>query len=83
MKANILLGNESGLEAILNYGSQAVLTGQPQSATQLAAAVDSVSTSDVQNVSLKALLYLILFTFQFLGFKESWTENIISFYWES
>lgn len=43
--------NESGSNAILNLASQAVLTGQAQSASQIAAAIDSVSTSDVRNVS--------------------------------
>lgn len=51
LKASILSDNESGSNAILNYANQAVLTRQVQSACQVAAAIDSVSTSDVQNVS--------------------------------
>lgn len=51
LKTNVLLENESGSNAIWNIGTQAALTGQPQTANQIAAAIDSVSTSDVRNVS--------------------------------
>lgn len=47
-----MLENESGTNAILNLGNQAVLTGQPQTACQLAAAIDSIQTSDVRSVSM-------------------------------
>lgn len=52
LKTDVLSENESGSNAILNLGTQAVLTGQPQTAWQIAAAIDSVSTNDVRNVSL-------------------------------
>lgn len=47
----MLLENENGSNAVWNIATQAVLTGQAQSASQIAAAVDSVSTSDVRSVS--------------------------------
>lgn len=48
---NVLLENEGGSNAILNLGNQTALTGQAQTAIEVAAAIDSISTSDVQNVS--------------------------------
>ncbi|CAG9824416.1 unnamed protein product [Phaedon cochleariae] len=50
---SLLMDAESGSSAILNIGSQAATTGAPQTASQIAAAVDSVSTSDVQSALKK------------------------------
>ncbi|XP_050514717.1 cytochrome b-c1 complex subunit 2, mitochondrial isoform X1 [Diabrotica virgifera virgifera] len=54
LKTAILLNAESGADVVRELGTQAVLAGAPQSANALAAAVDSVSTSDVQSALRKA-----------------------------
>lgn len=59
LKTKVLLENESGSNAILNLGTQAVLTGQPQTACQIAAAIDSVTPNDVRSVSLSRSNILI------------------------
>lgn len=54
LKAALLLEAESGSRAIQDIGSQAALLGCPQTACQIAAAVDSVSTSEVRDALKKA-----------------------------
>nr|CAI5845163.1 unnamed protein product [Callosobruchus analis] len=54
LKTQLLVDAECGRTAIHDIATQAVLTGNPQTATQLAAAVDSVTTGDVQSALKKA-----------------------------
>lgn len=63
LKTNLLLESESGTNAILNIGTQAALTGQPQSGSQIAATIDSVSTSDVRNVSTYFIICMVFCIF--------------------
>lgn len=51
LKAAVLLENEGGSEAIGWLGTQAALLGAAQSPSQIAAAIDSVTTADVNAVS--------------------------------
>ncbi|KAL1517969.1 hypothetical protein ABEB36_001663 [Hypothenemus hampei] len=53
-KSALLSELESGSKAVDVIGVQAVLTGDAKSPSDLAAAIDSVSTSDVRNVLQKA-----------------------------
>ncbi|CAH1099140.1 unnamed protein product [Psylliodes chrysocephalus] len=54
LKTAILLDNESGADIVRNTGTQAALTQSVSSAKSLVAAVESVTTSDVQNALKKA-----------------------------
>ncbi|KAG5896064.1 hypothetical protein JTB14_011059 [Gonioctena quinquepunctata] len=54
LKTSLLLEAESGSNAVRDIATQAVLTGSPQSAAQLIAAVDSISTSDVRDALKRA-----------------------------
>ncbi|CAH1992282.1 unnamed protein product [Acanthoscelides obtectus] len=54
LKTQLLVDAECGATAIHDIATQAVLTGNPQTAAQLAAAVDSVTTVDVQSALRKA-----------------------------
>ncbi|CAH0546911.1 unnamed protein product [Brassicogethes aeneus] len=53
LKTALLLEGENGANAIENLATQAVLTGTAHSATSLAALVDSISASDVQQAANK------------------------------
>ncbi|XP_023025771.2 ubiquinol-cytochrome c reductase core protein 2 [Leptinotarsa decemlineata] len=49
LKSSLLLEAESGADAVRDIASQSVLTGNPQTASQIVAAVDSICTSDVRD----------------------------------
>lgn len=55
LKAAVLSELESGSRLVSDIGQQAVLLGQVQSASQLAAAIDGVSVADVNAVSVTLL----------------------------
>lgn len=61
--------SESGTNAVLNIGTQAALTGQPQSGSQIATAIDSISTNDVRNVSIY-VFYLFAYFVSLCYFAE-------------
>lgn len=52
LKAAILSAAESALNVTEDIGQQALLRGSAETASALASAVDSVSSSEVNNVSL-------------------------------
>ncbi|VEN45844.1 unnamed protein product [Callosobruchus maculatus] len=54
LKTQLLVDAECGGTAIHDIGIQAVLTGNPQTAAQLAAGVDSITAADVQSALKKA-----------------------------
>ena len=51
LKAALLMELESPRNFFLDFGLQAIITGQVLSATDLTAAIDKITTADVQNVS--------------------------------
>lgn len=60
LKTSLLLDADSGSQTVQSIGTQsAILRDQIQSPAQIASAVDSVSTGDVQNVSVKSLKFII------------------------
>lgn len=56
LKAAILCGAESALNVTEDIGQQALLKGSTESAAALASAVESVSSSEVSNVSISIFL---------------------------
>ncbi|XP_057672460.1 cytochrome b-c1 complex subunit 2, mitochondrial [Diorhabda carinulata] len=54
LKTSLFLHSESGADVVKDIGTRAVLTGELQTANQLADVVDSITTSDVQNALKKA-----------------------------
>ena len=63
LKAALLMELESPRNFFLDLGLQAIITGQVLTSDELAAAIDKITTTDVQNVSLtQQLLCGVSFT---------------------